>query len=767
MDQETKDQKQATIADFEVLCKLGKGSFGTVFKVKRKHDKKIYVIKQINISQLNKNMTAIALNEVQILSSLENPFIVKYFDSFIDKNYLNIVMEHCEGGDLANHLRGQLGKPLSENTILKFFIQMCIGLRYIHSKRILHRDMKSLNVFLTKEQEIRIGDLGVAKTMSAGSVNSAKKAVGTPYYLSPEICEEKPYNEKSDIWSLGCILYELCAQKHPFEASSYGTLVIKILRGKYEPIPVTYNSELSEIIELCLSKDYNKRPSADELLHRPIIISKARAFGLKLSFEEKTNGNQLLILKQQQQEFLAKNQPNQEEVSKKVELQNSKEMSPDMYKKKVEAKSELLRDKSAQRSSDQAKAKKDLPNNNLFQVYQNVKPTETNRVLAPIIKQQKEGMDYLKLLPNQATREGHKPIVKPQMTPRTPHQESPRKPGARPGASTSQLMDEKSFPNTSKLLENRSASCTNTAMEDYAKKAIAKSGRESPSARSASEEGKEQSLKVPVKARKLPTTPRNLESMNTTTTTKLAILDNAKRSLLLQPHPLPSKIGKASKGEEERQKFPAIKQQGIFSERDSKNQFQKTQYLQIEREDLEENLQPKRADSLNQTPRRLIIKTKKSDYPPPMNSPNRTISIKRPEPSQISREESKIDIVEQTQDKEKIYTELSKNLEKENFYASIIQKNEKAVNDKKRNQLQQLMKERAQYFIDKWGDKAFNELTNFLRIKIDKNGEKAEIGVEEFLNDKLKNKVEPEQIFYIVNKILPIEDDLEKLNFKN
>jgi len=436
MDQEVKDQKQASIADFEVLCKLGKGSFGTVFKVKRKYDKKIYVIKQVNISQLNKNLTATALNEVQILSSLENPFIVKYFDSFLDKNYLNIVMEHCEGGDLANHLRGQLGKPLSENTIWKFFIQMCIGLRYIHSKRILHRDMKSLNVFLTKEQDIRIGDLGVAKTMSAGSVNG-KKAVGTPYYLSPEICEEKPYNEKSDIWSLGCILYEMCAQKHPFEASSYGTLVIKILRGKYDPIPITYNSELSEIVELCLSKDYNKRPSADELLHRPVIIAKARTLGLKLSFEEKSIGNQLLILKQQQQEFLGKSQPNQEDgVSKRVESQNSKDLSPDNYKKKVEAKSELLRDKSTQRGSDQAKTKNDLQKNNLFQVYQNIKPAETNRVLAPIVKQQKEGMDYLKLVPNQAPREGHKAIVKPQLTPRTPHQESPRKPGTRAGIST-------------------------------------------------------------------------------------------------------------------------------------------------------------------------------------------------------------------------------------------------------------------------------------------------------------------------------------------
>jgi NIMA (never in mitosis gene a)-related kinase len=107
---------------------------------------------------------------------------------------------------------------------------MCQGLQYLHANRILHRDIKTINMFLTKEERVKIGDLGVAKMLNETS-NMAQTVVGTPYYLSPELCEEKPYNNKSDIWSLGCVLYELCTLKHPFEAQNQGALILKILRA--------------------------------------------------------------------------------------------------------------------------------------------------------------------------------------------------------------------------------------------------------------------------------------------------------------------------------------------------------------------------------------------------------------------------------------------------------------------------------------------------------------------------------------------------------
>lgn len=89
----------------------------------------------------------------------------------------------------------------------------------MHGHNILHRDLKTLNIFLTKENKVKIGDLGVAKILESLE-NFATSKVGTPYYLSPEVCEDRPYNDRSDIWSLGCILYEICALKHPFEAKT-------------------------------------------------------------------------------------------------------------------------------------------------------------------------------------------------------------------------------------------------------------------------------------------------------------------------------------------------------------------------------------------------------------------------------------------------------------------------------------------------------------------------------------------------------------------
>jgi NIMA (never in mitosis gene a)-related kinase len=176
-------------------------------------------------------------------------------------------MEYCDGGDLANYLNIQMktGRNLTEEKIWKFFIQISLGLLYIHNKKILHRDLKTLNIFLTKDDKVRIGDLGVAKVLS--QTDFARTFVGTPYYLSPEICEEKPYNEKSDVWALGCILYEMATFKHPFNASNQGALILKILKGKYEPITnKEFSTDLKKMIDILLEKNYYKRPSMSEIV---------------------------------------------------------------------------------------------------------------------------------------------------------------------------------------------------------------------------------------------------------------------------------------------------------------------------------------------------------------------------------------------------------------------------------------------------------------------------------------------------------------------
>lgn len=175
-------------------------------------------MKQIDTSNMSNSQRNEAINEARILSLINCQYVCKYFDSFQDeKKNIMIIMEYCENGDLGKFLKRQMNKALPELKIWKFFIEMSLGLNHLHSLKILHRDIKTINMFLGKDDIIKIGDLGVAKQLNQTS-NMAYTVVGTPYYLSPELCEEKPYNHKSDVWSLGCVLYELCTFKHPFEA---------------------------------------------------------------------------------------------------------------------------------------------------------------------------------------------------------------------------------------------------------------------------------------------------------------------------------------------------------------------------------------------------------------------------------------------------------------------------------------------------------------------------------------------------------------------
>lgn len=168
---------------------------------------------------MSKQQKQDAAFEATILSKINSEYVCRYYDSYMTPTSINIVMEYCENGDLGKYLKRQMGRHLVENKIWKFFIEMSLGLNYLHSNKILHRDIKTINMFLGKDDKIKIGDLGVAKLLNQ-TANFAHTVVGTPYYLSPELCEEKPYNHKSDIWSLGCVLYELCTFRHPFEANN-------------------------------------------------------------------------------------------------------------------------------------------------------------------------------------------------------------------------------------------------------------------------------------------------------------------------------------------------------------------------------------------------------------------------------------------------------------------------------------------------------------------------------------------------------------------
>jgi len=258
---------------------VGKGSFGYAVLVQHTVDRKLYVMKIIDVSRMERKQKEEALNEVVVLKSLRHPFIVSYRESFMNKGCLCIVMDYADGGDLYAKItkQKQLGSGFSEEQILDWFVQICLAIKHIHERHILHRDLKTQNIFLTSTGHVKIGDFGIARVLQS-TYDCAKTAIGTPYYLSPEICQEKPYNQKSDIWSLGCMLYEMTSLKHAFDAKNIKGLVLKILRGSYPPIPEVYTQDLKGLIDDLLQRSPVQRPSAKKVLRKDILMRRAERF---------------------------------------------------------------------------------------------------------------------------------------------------------------------------------------------------------------------------------------------------------------------------------------------------------------------------------------------------------------------------------------------------------------------------------------------------------------------------------------------------------
>ncbi|XP_030332805.1 serine/threonine-protein kinase Nek5 isoform X3 [Strigops habroptila] len=180
-------------------------------------------------------------------------------------------MEYCDGGDLMKRINMQHGVLFDEDQILSWFVQISLGLKHIHDKKILHRDVKAQNIFLSNNGKVaKLGDFGIARQLNS-TMEFAHTCVGTPYYLSPEICENQPYNNKTDIWSLGCVLYELCALKHPFEDNSLHQLVLKICRGRFHPVSPNYSYDLRILISQLFKISPRDRPSINSILRKPFL----------------------------------------------------------------------------------------------------------------------------------------------------------------------------------------------------------------------------------------------------------------------------------------------------------------------------------------------------------------------------------------------------------------------------------------------------------------------------------------------------------------
>jgi len=186
-------------------------------------------------------------------------------------------MDYADGGDLSMKIKEQNGKLFSEDEILNWFTQVCLAIKHIHDRKILHRDIKSQNIFLMKDGRVKLGDFGIAKCLNQ-TIDKAKTYVGTPYYLSPEIINSQPYDFKSDIWSLGVLLYEICALKMPFDASNLPQLYIKIITCKYPPLSNKYSKDLHLLVKSMLNETSLKRPTIKQILDMPIIKKRIRQF---------------------------------------------------------------------------------------------------------------------------------------------------------------------------------------------------------------------------------------------------------------------------------------------------------------------------------------------------------------------------------------------------------------------------------------------------------------------------------------------------------
>ncbi|NXD80230.1 NEK1 kinase, partial [Halcyon senegalensis] len=257
--------------------KIGEGSFGKAILVKAKENGQQYVIKEINISKMSNKEREESRREVAVLANMKHPNIVLYRESFEENGCLYIVMDYCEGGDLFKKINAQKGILFSEDQILDWFVQICLALKHIHDRKILHRDIKSQNIFLTKDGTVQLGDFGIARVLNS-TAELARTCIGTPYYLSPEICQNKPYNNKSDIWALGCVLYEMCTLKHAFEAGNMKNLVLKIISGPFPPVSMHYSYDLRNLLSQLFKRNPRNRPSVNSILEKNFIAKRVEKF---------------------------------------------------------------------------------------------------------------------------------------------------------------------------------------------------------------------------------------------------------------------------------------------------------------------------------------------------------------------------------------------------------------------------------------------------------------------------------------------------------
>jgi len=266
--------------NYKRMKELGRGTAGVVYLVRDRDDNSLWVEKEVDMSDYAAADFKHAMVEVTVLSAFNHPYIVGHRESWVDSGAkLHIVMTYASNGELEERIqsRKKTGKFLRESQIWTWFIQMLLALKHIHDRQTLHRDIKTQNIFLDDDENAVVGDFGLA-TVLTPTLGFAQSRLGTPYYLSPEICEGHPYNSKSDVWALGCVVFKMCALQHAFQAPNISELIQTITDEEPRTIPTHYTSKLQRIIEKMLVKDMASRPSVDDILRNKTVRALAKKY---------------------------------------------------------------------------------------------------------------------------------------------------------------------------------------------------------------------------------------------------------------------------------------------------------------------------------------------------------------------------------------------------------------------------------------------------------------------------------------------------------
>ena len=250
---------------------LGRGAFGEAFVVERQSDKKILAAKVMDLSSMSQKDRKYAYTEIRCLASCSHFGVIGYVEDIVmDEKRMVIIMEYADGGDLHNYIKK--GKSvLSERAAGLYFVQLMLAINHIHDRRMIHRDIKSANLFLTKGGLMKIGDFGFSQVYDQTVSNPvAHTFLGTPYYLAPEMWMQCRYGKKADIWACGIVLYELLTMKRPFQGSNMATLKEKVLSGTFE-VPPNISREMAELLVSMLQQSPEKRPTSKAVLRTPLM----------------------------------------------------------------------------------------------------------------------------------------------------------------------------------------------------------------------------------------------------------------------------------------------------------------------------------------------------------------------------------------------------------------------------------------------------------------------------------------------------------------